>query len=105
MNLLSFVCLYGTVLAPIGAIIIVDFYFAERCGVPTDPAERAGAGFNVAVLLAWLLPVGVALYLYRCHGVFASFLPLPCAIACAVLYVIFSWFLGPTSATTRTPLR
>ena len=99
MNLLSFVGLYGTVLAPIGAIIIVDFYFAERFGIPTDPAERAGAGFNVAVLLAWLIPVAVAMYFYKYHGVFASFLPLPCTIACAALYIVFSRAFGPKSAT------
>jgi len=99
MNLLSFVGLYGTVLAPIGAVIIVDFYFAERFGIPTDPAERAGAGFNVAVLLAWLIPVAVAMYFYKYHGVFASFLPLPCTIACAALYIVFSRAFGPKSAT------
>jgi NCS1 family nucleobase:cation symporter-1 len=99
MNLLSFVGLYGTVLAPIGAIIVVDFYFADRCGIPTDPAERAGAGFNVAVLLAWLIPVAVAMYCYKYQGVFASFLPLPCAIACALLYIVFSKSFGPKPAT------
>lgn len=99
MNLLSFVGLYGTVLAPIGAIIVVDFYFAERCGIPTDPAARAGAGFNVSVLLAWLIPVGVAMYFYKYQGVFASFLPLPCAIACALLYIVFSKTIGPKPAT------
>ena len=99
MNLLSFVGLYGTVLAPIGAIIIVDFYFAERLGVATDPAERAGAGFNSAVLLAWLIPVAVSMYFYKFHGVFASFLPLPCAIACAVLYIVFSKSFGPKPVT------
>lgn len=98
MNLLSFVGLYGTVLAPIGAIIIVDFYFAARLGIATDPAERTGAGFNLSVLLAWLIPVAVAMYLYRYHGVFASFLPLPCSVACGLLYIVFSKTLGPKPA-------
>lgn len=99
MNLLSFVGLYGTVLAPIGAIIIVDFFLAERFGLPTDPAERSGTSFNVAVLLAWLIPVAAAMYLYKVHGVFASFLPLPCAVACGALYLILTKTFGPKPAT------
>ena len=66
MNLLSFVGLYGTALAHIGAIIVVD------------------------VLLAWIIPVGAGMYAYKYHGVFASYLPLPCAIACGLLYIAFS---------------
>lgn len=97
MNLLSFVGLYGTVLAPIGAIIVVDFFLAEKLGLPTDPAARAGAGCNYAVLLAWLIPVAVAMYFYRAHGVQPFFLPLPCSIGCAILYVIFSKAFGPKS--------
>lgn len=100
MNLLSFVGLYGTVLAPVGAIIIVDFFFAQRLGIPTDPAERAGSSFNAAVVLAWLIPVGVGMYLYKFHGVFASFLPLPCAIACGLLYVVFMKMSAAKAAAT-----
>ena len=90
MNLLSFVGLYGTVLAPMGAIIVVDFFFAQRVGIPTDPAAKAGLSFNSSVLFAWLIPVGIGMYLYRYHDVFASYLPLPCAIACGLLYIAFS---------------
>jgi NCS1 family nucleobase:cation symporter-1 len=90
MNLLSFVGLYGTVLAPIGAIIVVDFFLADRVGIPTDPAARAGLSFNTSVFFAWLIPVGVGMYFYHYHDVFASFLPLPCSIACGLLYIAFS---------------
>jgi hypothetical protein len=38
------------------------------------------------------------MYLYLKHEVFASFLPLPCSIACGVLYVVFSKSFGPKSA-------
>jgi NCS1 family nucleobase:cation symporter-1 len=90
MNLLSFVGLYGTVLAPIGAIIVVDHFLADRLGIERDPAEHHGLAFNMSVLVAWLVPVAIAMYLYRAHGVFASYLPLPCAVACGVLYVLLS---------------
>jgi high-affinity nickel-transport protein len=48
------------------------------------------AVFNMVVLVAWLVPVAVAMWLYKTQGVFASYLPLPCAIACGLLYIVLS---------------
>jgi purine-cytosine permease-like protein len=87
MNLLSFVGLYGTVLAPIGAIIVIDHFFAEKLGIEQNPARHHDWAFNINVLVAWLVPVAVAMEAYVVHGVFASYLPLPCAISCGLLYV------------------
>jgi NCS1 family nucleobase:cation symporter-1 len=98
MNLLSFVGLYGTVLAPVGAIIVVDHFLADRVGIERDPAAHHGWNFNWNVLIAWLVPVAVALYAYRFHGVFASYLPLPCAIACGLLYILLSKWSGRPAA-------
>jgi NCS1 family nucleobase:cation symporter-1 len=95
MNLLSFVGIYGTILAPIGAILIVDHFLAKAVGIPTDPAERTGTTFNVVVLLAWLIPVGIAIYLYRYQEIFPSYLPLPTSIACGFLYILLSKAIGP----------
>ncbi len=93
MNFLVFLGIFGTILAPIGAIIIVDHFFADRLGIATDPALKSGTSFNMVVLFAWLIPVGVAMYAYLKHEVFTSYLPLPTTIACGILYVILSkWF-------------
>ena len=94
MKLLDFVGLYGTILAPVGAVIVVDQFLAARCGLPTDPADRGGLRFNVAVLLAWALPVVVGLYVYRAKGVNAFMLPLPCWLACGALYFLLMKY-GP----------
>lgn len=69
---------------------MVDHFFAEKLGIAIDPAEKSGSTFNIAVLFAWLLPVGVAMFAYLYFEVFASYLPLPTAIACGVFYVILS---------------
>jgi purine-cytosine permease-like protein len=90
MNLLSFVGLYGTVLAPIGAIIVVDHFFADQLAIERNPAAHHGWSFNVNVLIAWLAPVAVAMYAYQVHDVFASYLPLPCAVACGLIYILLS---------------
>ena len=103
MNLLSFVGLYGTVLAPIGAIIIVDHFLADRFGIPRDPAAKSGVGFNWIVLVAWLVPVAMALWLYQERGVFASYLPLPAALACGLLYLLLTKVAGGKLRLASTP--
>src|SRR6185503_9710930 len=57
MQLLDFVGIYGTVLAPIGAVIAVDHFLAKKVGIATEPALKSGSAFNWAVLLAWVMPV------------------------------------------------
>lgn len=48
MKLLDFVGLYGTILAPVGAIIVVDHYLAKRVGIATEPAASGKMKFNLA---------------------------------------------------------
>ena len=89
-KLLTFVGLYGTILAPMGAVIFFDWIVFRK----KDPARLASHQFaspvNMAVLLAWVLPVGVALYFILAKGIAAWFFPLPCWIACGLLYVVFT---------------
>ncbi len=88
MQLLDFVGIYGTILAPVGAIIIVDHFWAKKLGIQTDPAEKSRLAINWIVLIAWLVPVAAGMAAYWQLGLFPSYLPLPCAIACGVIYVI-----------------
>ncbi len=90
MKLLDFVGLYGTILAPVGAVIVVDHFLAKRLGLATDYAEREGIRFNVAVLLAWAIPVAIGLAIYRTQDINSFMLPLPCWLACGALYILFS---------------
>ncbi len=94
-KLLGFVGLYGTILAPIGGVIFADWFLARRCGVSRFPAAETGQQFNLAVLFAWLIPVGVALWLIFVHGVTPWYFPLPAWIACAGLYLLFSRWNAP----------
>jgi NCS1 family nucleobase:cation symporter-1 len=77
-------------------VIVVDHYLARRVGIPAEYAARTGTRFNVAVLLAWTIPVLVALYFYRAHEVNAFFLPLPTWLACGALYIVFTRLLYRT---------
>jgi len=87
MNLLGFVGIYGTILAPIGAIIFADYFLSSRLGLPSEPARQAGITFNWNVLIAWVVPVSIALYIHFSQGIPAHFLPLPCWLACGILYL------------------
>jgi len=93
MKLLDFVGIYGTVLSPVGAIIVVDHYLARNLGIARDWAESAKSSFNIAALIAWVLPVAVFFYLYKTYGIFPSYMTVPVWIACGILYVVFSKIL------------
>jgi NCS1 family nucleobase:cation symporter-1 len=89
-QLLGFVGTYGTVLGPMGAIIFVDFWLMKKFGLRDEDARHSGSKINIAVLLGWLLPVSVGLYLIFKQGVFAAYLVIPCWIASGVLYLVLS---------------
>ena len=90
MKLLDFVALYGFILAPVGAIIVFEYFFAERFGVVKNYAEKSGIKFNLAVLIAWAVSFLVFYGLSISQGIFLSFLTLPAWISCGLLYLLLS---------------
>lgn len=98
-KLLDFVGTYGTVLGPMGAIIFVDYYFMRRFGMREEYAMHRGMAINVAVLVAWLLPVSIGLYLIMMptpmfpEKLFAAYAVIPCWVASGVMYFVLSKFL------------
>ena len=90
MKLLGFVALYGFILAPVGAIIVFEHFFAEKWGVAKNYAEKAGVSFNMAVLLAWGISFGLFYTISISQGVFLSFLTLPAWLLCGILFLVFS---------------
>jgi purine-cytosine permease-like protein len=65
MKMLNFVALYGLVLMPMGAVVLVDFYFLRRLGLTPNYAERSGKRFNGAAGLTWFLTLAVCVLLAR----------------------------------------
>ncbi len=90
MKLLDFVALYGFILAPFGAIIVFDHFFATRCGIRKFYAEKTGVSFNNAVFLAWLVSFGVFYFVAWKFDIFLSFVTLPTWLCCGVLFLVFS---------------
>lgn len=99
MKLLDFVGIYGMVLAPVGAIIVVDVFFAKRLGIAPDPAEKSGSTFNTAALLAWIVPAALGFWSV---GFFKMPLPtyatLPVWLGSGLLYILLAKSIGPKAA-------
>lgn len=93
MKLLGFVALYGFILAPIGAVIVFEHFFAGKAGIETNYAEKKGIHFNLAVFLAWGLSFGIFYSISVSRGVFLSFLTLPAWLLCGLLHLGISRYL------------
>ncbi len=90
MKLLDFVAVYGFILAPVGAIIVFEHFFAGKIGLIKNYAEQVGTSFNWIVLIAWLLSVGLFYLLSISQGIFLSFLTLPAWITCGLVFLLLS---------------
>lgn len=89
-KLLGFVGIYGTILAPIGAIIFFDWYFHRKGDAASLHNAKPASPFSIPVFLAWMIPVAIAMYFIKVVGITAWFFPLPCWIACGILYLLFT---------------
>jgi len=93
MKLLDFVALYGLILMPMGAVIVVDFWLAKRFGFRSNGAEVSGTGVNWAAGLAWILTLAGCLAIVSMGGIQIYFVGLPGWFAAAFLFVVFSRLL------------
>ena len=89
MKLLGFLALYGFILAPFGAIIVFEHFFAKKIGITKNYAEVAGITFNKSVFYAWLISFGVFYFISIQFDVFLSFVTLPAWLLCGVLFLVF----------------
>ncbi|MFV2070348.1 MAG: cytosine permease [Pirellulales bacterium] len=90
MKMLDFVAIYGMILMPIGAIILVDHYLFKRLGLIPSYAEESGIGFNWAAGLTWFLTMGICALLVQRGGVQVFFVSLPGWFVAVVLYLVLS---------------
>ncbi len=93
MKLLDFVAFYGFMLAPIGAIIVFEYFFAEKFGIEKFYAEKAGLKYNPAVLISWAGSFALFSFISIKYDIFLSFLTLPAWIFCGVLFLIVSNYI------------
>jgi purine-cytosine permease-like protein len=90
MKLLDFVALYGLVLMPMGAVVFVDFWLAQRLGFRREYAASTGIGFNWAAGLTWFATLAACLFLVSRGHIQIFFVSLPGWFLAALLYVTLS---------------
>lgn len=90
MKLLGFVALYGFILAPFGAIIVFEHFFAKKSGIVENYAEKSGSKFNRSVFWAWTVSFGLFYFISLQFDIFLSFVTLPAWLLCGVLFLVFS---------------
>ncbi|MBN1780535.1 hypothetical protein JW948_05365 [bacterium] len=90
MKLLDFVALYGLILMPMGAVILMDIYLIPRLGIKSNYAETYKKSFSMSAALAWILTLGFSLFLNLYFGVEIFFLGLPGWFVAAIVYMVMS---------------
>jgi purine-cytosine permease-like protein len=101
MKLLDFVGFYGTILMPMGAVIVVDTYILPALHRESDYAEKHGQSFNVAAGLAWVIALASCLLLNLFAGVQIFFLALPGWIMAGIMYTALSMALQNRSSSSH----
>ncbi len=90
MKLLEFVALYGLLLMPMGAIIIMDVYILPKLNLKSNFAEYFKRKFNPSAAISWAVTLLSALIFSLYFGVEVFFLGLPGWFVASIVYVISS---------------
>ncbi len=93
MKLLEFVAIYGLVLMPMGAVILLDVYAIPNIGLKSEYSVTFGKAFNLAAAVAWILGLALCLFINLYFGMEVFFLGLPGWFITAFLYLIFSMLI------------
>jgi len=99
MKLLDFVALWGMILMPMGAVVFVDFWLLEKCGLERNYGERNNGHFNWAAGLSWTITVMVCTWMVLRGNVQIYFVSLPGWFIVSLLYVLLSLFFQRRNKT------
>ena len=87
MKLLDYVAIYGLILMPMGAIVLVEHWVLPRIGVEQYVTERRGAAFNWNALLVWVGTLALATIL----PMHLFFRWLPCFFVAIIAYTALQY--------------
>ena len=87
MKLLDYVAIYGLILMPMGAIVLVEHWVLPRIGVEQYATERRGSLFNWNAFGVWIGTLAVAAVL----PMHLFFRWLPCFFVAAISYAILQY--------------
>ncbi len=87
MKLLEFVALYGLLLMPMGAIIMMDVYILPRLNLKSNYAEYFHKSLNQAAMITWVLTLALCLVINLYFGLEIFFLGLPGWFISCLIYI------------------
>jgi purine-cytosine permease-like protein len=90
MKLLEFVALYGLILMPMGAVIIVDTFVLPKLKLKSCLAEVFNKRINPSAGLSWILTLALCLFINIYFGLEIFFLGLPGWFIAAAIYLVSS---------------
>ncbi|MDX1699738.1 MAG: hypothetical protein R3250_03920 [Melioribacteraceae bacterium] len=93
MKLLEFVALYGLILMPMGAVILIDTFVLPKMNLKPCFAEIFDRNINPSAALSWFLTLGICLFINLYFGMEIFFLGLPGWFIAASIYLISSKIL------------
>ena len=102
-ELLNFVGIYGLLLMPVGAIVVVEHWIFPRIGFTRFWASRKNLPLNVPAAAAWGISLVVALICWWTGLLHLFFLAGPVWILTAVLYIAFAAFAGAREELPELP--
>jgi purine-cytosine permease-like protein len=95
LRLLDFVAIYGLILMPIGAVVLVEHWIFPRIGLRQYWAEKSGQLVNVPAAATWVLTLGLCWLLLRVHVIpHLFFLWLPGYFIALILYMVLASLFG-----------
>ena len=106
-KLLDFVGLYGLLLMPIGAVVVVEHWVFPRIGFTRYWAAGQGRLLNWPALLAWVLAILIAMALWQTSTLHLFFLFIPTWFMTSILYIAFAAMAGaakPLPAEDEKPI-
>lgn len=105
LYLLDFVGLYGILLMPVGAIVVIEHWLFPILGWEQLWATKRGYWLNIPALLAWALGLALGFVCWWTGWLHLFFLVIPVWFTTAIVYLVLAGFAGawrrqePTAAT------
>jgi hypothetical protein len=101
MKLLNFVALYGLILMPMGAVILMDVYLIPKLKLTSNYSEAFNKSFSMPAAIAWVVTLGISVLLNQYFGIEIFFLGFPGWFIASALYLISSFIFQKYTATER----
>jgi purine-cytosine permease-like protein len=101
MRLLEFVAMYGLVLMPMGAVIMMDVYVLPKLKMKSNFAEEFHRSVNPAAAAAWVFTLAACVTINLVGGMEVFFLGLPGWFIASLLYLVGSLLVQKSNVYGR----